>query len=58
MQGKVYSSYNVWETATARRLDVVYIRTVLVEGPEGKRSLRKPRSRYEDIIKMVLQNIK
>ena len=31
--------------------------TVLVRKPEGKRSLRRPRSRWEDNIKMDLQEV-
>jgi len=35
----------------------IYTYTVLVEGPEGKRSLGIPRLRWDDNIKVDLQNI-
>jgi len=46
-----------WAGHVARMGEGRGVYTVLVRKPEGKRSLRRPRSRWEDNIKMDLQEV-
>ena len=46
-----------WAGHVARMGEGRGVRRVLVGKPEGKRSLRRPRSRWEDNIKMDLQEV-
>jgi hypothetical protein len=47
----------IWEVQVARMGEERGVHRVLMEKPEGKRPLGRPRRRREDIIKMDVQEV-
>ena len=54
---QIYINIRIWAGHVARMGEGRYVHRVLVGKPEGNRPLGRPRRRWEDNIKMDLQEV-